>query len=91
VSPVKYELGFYIAEDAILHNHRSENLKSYITLLCLPLFPVHIMLPSMFQLFSSRGFLCAEGTLRALTPRAHGRSSALLWRSCGLSDAPHLV
>jgi hypothetical protein len=29
VSPVKYELGFYIPEDAILHNHRRENLKSY--------------------------------------------------------------
>jgi hypothetical protein len=30
VSPVKYELGSYIAED-ILHSHRRENLKSYIT------------------------------------------------------------
>jgi hypothetical protein len=29
VSPVKYELDFYIPEDAILH---SENLKSYIAL-----------------------------------------------------------
>jgi hypothetical protein len=33
VSPVKYELGFYISEDAILHSHRRENLKSYILLL----------------------------------------------------------
>jgi hypothetical protein len=32
VSPVKYELGFYIPEDAILHSHCRENLKSYITL-----------------------------------------------------------
>jgi hypothetical protein len=30
VSPVKYELDFYIPEDAILHSHRRENLKSYI-------------------------------------------------------------
>jgi hypothetical protein len=30
VSPVKYELGFYIPEDAILHSHRRENLKSYV-------------------------------------------------------------
>jgi hypothetical protein len=30
VSPVKYELGFYIPEDGILHSHRRENLKSYI-------------------------------------------------------------
>jgi hypothetical protein len=32
VSPVKYELGFYIPEDAILHSHRRENLTSYIAL-----------------------------------------------------------
>jgi hypothetical protein len=30
VSPVKYELGFYIPDDDILHSHRRENLKSYI-------------------------------------------------------------
>jgi hypothetical protein len=30
VSPVKYELGFYIPEDAILHSHRRENLKSLL-------------------------------------------------------------
>jgi hypothetical protein len=30
VSPVKYELGFYIPEDDILHGDRSENLKSYM-------------------------------------------------------------
>jgi hypothetical protein len=29
VSPVKYELGFYIPEDTILHGHSRENLKSY--------------------------------------------------------------
>jgi hypothetical protein len=32
VSPVRYELGFYIPEDAILHSHRHENLKCYIAL-----------------------------------------------------------
>jgi hypothetical protein len=32
VSPVKYELGFYIPEDDILHSHRSGNFKSYIAL-----------------------------------------------------------
>jgi hypothetical protein len=32
VSPVKYELGFYILEGNTLHNHRRENLKSYIAL-----------------------------------------------------------
>jgi hypothetical protein len=30
VSPVRYELGFYIPEDDILYSHRRENLKSYI-------------------------------------------------------------
>jgi hypothetical protein len=29
---VKYELGFYIPEDAIRHSHRRENVKSYIAL-----------------------------------------------------------
>jgi hypothetical protein len=32
VSPVRYELGFYIAEDDILHSHRRENLRTYIAL-----------------------------------------------------------
>jgi hypothetical protein len=30
VSPVKYELGFYISEDAILRSHRRGDFKSYI-------------------------------------------------------------
>jgi hypothetical protein len=29
VSPVKYEVGFYIPEDDILHSHRRENVNSY--------------------------------------------------------------
>jgi hypothetical protein len=29
VSPVKYEMGFYVPEDGILHIHRRENFKSY--------------------------------------------------------------
>jgi hypothetical protein len=29
VSPVRYELGFYIPEDGTLHSHHCENLKSY--------------------------------------------------------------
>jgi hypothetical protein len=32
MSPVRYQLGFYIPEDDILHNHRRENLKSYTLL-----------------------------------------------------------
>jgi hypothetical protein len=30
VSPVKYELLFYIPEDDFRHSHRRENLKSYV-------------------------------------------------------------
>jgi hypothetical protein len=33
VSPVKYELGFYITEDNILHSHRRGNLKPYKVLI----------------------------------------------------------
>jgi hypothetical protein len=33
VSPVKYELGFYILEDDILHSHRRETFKSYVLFL----------------------------------------------------------
>jgi hypothetical protein len=32
MSPVNYELNFYIPEDGILHSHRHENLKYYIAL-----------------------------------------------------------
>jgi hypothetical protein len=34
VSPVKYELGFCIPEDDILHSHRRENLISYMLRKC---------------------------------------------------------
>jgi hypothetical protein len=36
VSPVRYELGFYIPEDGVLHSHGPEDLKSYKNL-CLQL------------------------------------------------------
>jgi hypothetical protein len=32
VSPVRYELGFYIPEDGVLHSRGRANLKSYIAL-----------------------------------------------------------
>jgi hypothetical protein len=41
VSPVKYELGFYIPEDAILHSHRRENIKSYTAALDVSLTRYH--------------------------------------------------
>jgi hypothetical protein len=30
MSRVRYERGFYVPEDGILHSHRRENLKPYI-------------------------------------------------------------
>jgi hypothetical protein len=44
VSPVKYELGFYIPEGGILHSHNPESLKSYITLM-IPLYLGNIFTP----------------------------------------------
>jgi hypothetical protein len=32
MSPHRYEMGFYIPEDDILHSHLRENLKFYIAL-----------------------------------------------------------
>jgi hypothetical protein len=32
MSLVRYEVGFYIPEDDILHSHRRKNFKSYIAL-----------------------------------------------------------
>jgi hypothetical protein len=37
VSPVRYELGFYIPEDSILHSHCRENFQSYMALTGWPL------------------------------------------------------
>jgi hypothetical protein len=36
MSPVKYELSFYIPEDAILHSLRRGNLRSYVNPINLP-------------------------------------------------------
>jgi hypothetical protein len=44
VSPVKYELGFYIPEDDILHSHRRGNLKSYMMPTLLPFTVTHYMI-----------------------------------------------
>jgi hypothetical protein len=34
VSPVRYDHGFSIPQDDILHSHRREHLTSYIDILC---------------------------------------------------------
>jgi hypothetical protein len=38
MSPVRYELGFHIPEDGILHSHRRENPTSYELKVALKLF-----------------------------------------------------
>jgi hypothetical protein len=47
VYPVRYELGFYIPEDGILHSHRRENLKPYIVyvykILFLAIISLHLL------------------------------------------------
>jgi hypothetical protein len=50
VSPVKYELGFYIPEDDVLHSHRRGNLKSYTKILSPgPVPDMHSVLPVIYK------------------------------------------
>jgi hypothetical protein len=50
VSPVRYELGFNIPEDDILHSHSRENLKSYIALTGWTLQPRRNVSPVRYEL-----------------------------------------
>jgi hypothetical protein len=50
MSPVRYELGFYISEDDILHSHKGENLKSYMTLTSWTLCPRCVVFPGRSEL-----------------------------------------
>jgi hypothetical protein len=54
VSPVKYEPGFYIPEDGILHSHRREHLKSqsYLLILYLELLMIIVYNPRAVALCS---------------------------------------
>jgi hypothetical protein len=60
VSPVRYELGFYIPED-ILRSHRCENLKSYIALTGWALQRRRNVSPVKYEL----GFYIPEDVLRS--------------------------
>jgi hypothetical protein len=57
VSPVRYELGFYIPEDGILHSHRRENLRSHILY-----FYTHLKFQK--PLFRIRGGLKSEKSIK---------------------------
>jgi hypothetical protein len=49
MSPVKYELGFYIPEDDILHSHRRENLISYQIHVHSTCAPPHVQIEDIFS------------------------------------------
>jgi hypothetical protein len=50
VFPVRYELGFYIPKDGILHSHSRENLKSNIALTGWPLYRRRNVSPVEYEL-----------------------------------------
>jgi hypothetical protein len=50
VSPLRYELGFYIPENDILLSHRRENLSSYIALTGLVLWRRRNVSPLRYEL-----------------------------------------
>jgi hypothetical protein len=50
VSPMRYELGFYIPEDGIHCSHRRESLKSYIAFTGWALWRRNILSPVRFEL-----------------------------------------
>jgi hypothetical protein len=57
VFPVRYELGFYVPEDDILHSHCRGNLKSYIALTGWALYLISAVFPVRYEL----GFYIPEG------------------------------
>jgi hypothetical protein len=59
VSPVRYELDFHIPEDATLHSHRRQNLKSYIALTGWTLYRRRNVSPVKYEL----GFCIPEGDI----------------------------
>jgi hypothetical protein len=67
VSPVKYELGAYIPEDGVLHNHPRENLKPYIALIVWGLYLRFNVSPVRYEL----SFYIPEGGI----PHSHLREN----------------
>jgi hypothetical protein len=51
VFPVRYELGFYIPGDGILHSHRRENLRFYTELTGWALWRRSNVFPVRYELF----------------------------------------
>jgi hypothetical protein len=67
MSPVRYELDLYIPEDDILHNHRRQNLKSYIALTGWALYRRRNVSPVKYEL----GFYIPEDDI----PHNHRREN----------------
>jgi hypothetical protein len=67
---VRYELGFYIAQDGIIHSHRRENLKSHSTNR-LDSVAEHNLSPVKYEL----GFYIPEGGI----PHSHCRETLKIY------------
>jgi hypothetical protein len=92
---VKYELGFYIPEDDILHSHRLENLKSYILIPCSSLnisdqvTPPYRTTTKIIALCSQ--FLCflkADGRTKCSEPSG-GPNGSKHYQNSFFSSLPH--
>jgi hypothetical protein len=70
VSPVRYELGFYVPEDDILHSHCRENLKPYIALTGSALYRRRNVSPVKYEL----GFYSLEDGIRHSNRRENLKS-----------------
>jgi hypothetical protein len=66
VSPVRYELGFYISEEGILHSDRRENLNSYLSLTGWSLSGISNESPVRYELGS---YIPEDGILPHRQPR----------------------
>jgi hypothetical protein len=62
---VRYELGFYIPEDGIVHSHRRETLKSYIALTGWTLYWRSNLSPVRYEL---RFYIPEDGILQSHRP-----------------------
>jgi hypothetical protein len=60
VSPVRYELVFYVPEDGILHSHRRETPKSYKSCVCLSTVSVIPCQVSIFIRQQADSVLCRQ-------------------------------
>jgi hypothetical protein len=98
VSPMRYELGFYIPEDGVLHSHRRENLNSLLGQLFLPS-------PKSFQLSYRPATSISAGERPLSSPLCPGRTccppnhilnvywvfSFLVKRGAETVTLPHLI